>query len=1132
MANTAAYNANEVAAVYMSLNRDDLLSSDEGGNKLSGDISLKNGFYGLSDPMNLRGVLESFEYDVASPNRTSYRIRVLNPTSELETILMGFYSKLFPSEVSTFHTFKDDSEREARWNAVEAITGQGALPEYGSLPEIYIRFGYGTNAQSGLSRIHKCRMNGLKYMVSEKADRVIEIHAVDTFSYTKDNPRFNNRQYVARTQASYELSGGGGKFALKKPSAILTEIFADYLSTYPQCVPAVDLGSYADSIDHLVYSVAKALAEADVSTKINQQLKDWKTDLQAPEEVAASDLSDAEYKAIEDLLDRPLAAPTKTDKKAVGKVTPHILYQAFKMVFESLGMKWEMNPVGSPEPITGPLSPDQLTDSNIDPSISAQEQIGATTPNYNINIKNEWLETRSQAQFTAITSTLQPQYSGQYRLSFWPMILKSGEIRQLTQEEKDDPAINPIWLNAGMVNLQHYEFEKDKNDAKNYKYAFPKDKFAEKYAELISGKTFVKLANPLSSVTLKPIPVSVPVDGISLRLHGATSTDWNTLVGPQYDVVEAGFDHNVKLNLTPSFCTPLIDMNPSGPGRIPGTLFSYEFWNDLPKGGEWASITTWAKAADALEDEALKDLIPDAEDDEEFAARARNNHLVALEPTKETALWIYLNWANHEKAAQKRRSAQLKDFQKTVGSVGAGAASMVGSLSSLTPKKPTPAATFASFIDKHSNAYVSMGDDGQNPHISGFLTTTLNKLNRLLIGKSTKMRIEQVQVNMLSVEDKKALSNKCTLLKNVTWDEVWAEKDNCIILAMPGDDMKKQYGDPVIRPILSFPQTYSVDVGAKYMFLDYGVPNSIIGKLDFTGVNRPLINIAQSLFSVRRFNDVKQLFDGTTTLSKNILTKVISNGLSKQIATLKAAPSPSTTTGATQKVADLAKLEDQLKRVREDESDVEMNDELLILLPTVIDSYQVETKNSKDELEEIITPNAAKQVRMLASLVANDKWLNLLFPDADIDGKDNTLTTQVLMVHKGTLEKKEIKKRILRRRVDLEGIRSRLGDKERLDKMVDTAYNYSIAMQQESFKLKITTLGIPEIDDPASEFLSRRVVLKYYDPRLANGAQHWLSGVYSIIGFKHRLNPSHGFITELTVQKQPKESLLNIKDTR
>ena len=137
------------------------------------------------------------------------------------------------------------------------------------------------------------------------------------------------------------------------------------------------------------------------------------------------------------------------------------------------------------------------------------------------------------------------------------------------------------------------------------------------------------------------------------------------------------------------------------------------------------------------------------------------------------------------------------------------------------------------------------------------------------------------------------------------------------------------------------------------------------------------------------------------------------------------------------------------------------------------------------------------------------------------------------MVSNSNLVKVPAKKtRVLRRRIDMDTIRSRISKKEREDKMIDVNYNYSVAMQQESFSISMTTLGIPEIDDPASEYLSRRVCFKFYDPRLANGSLHWLSGVYQITSFKHRINPSQGFLTELEMIRIPNTSLDNIIDTR
>ena len=124
MAPTAAYNANEVATVYMSLNRDDLLSTDEGGSKMDSSESLKNGFYALSDPMNSRGLLESFEANFErGPDKSTYKIRILNPTTELESILIGFYQNVFPSNQSTFEKFADDDARTKRMEDVERVTG-------------------------------------------------------------------------------------------------------------------------------------------------------------------------------------------------------------------------------------------------------------------------------------------------------------------------------------------------------------------------------------------------------------------------------------------------------------------------------------------------------------------------------------------------------------------------------------------------------------------------------------------------------------------------------------------------------------------------------------------------------------------------------------------------------------------------------------------------------------------------------------------------------------------------------------------------------------------------------------------------------------------------------------------------
>ena len=1115
MTKTAAYNANEVAAVYMSLNRSDLLSDAEGGNLLQGDESLKNGFFGLSDPLNSRGVLQMFECNFKEGGSKSiYKIRLLNPTPQLETTLLNFYSEVFPSDSSTFTSFKDATEQQERF---KSVTGE-ERPELlsnnrvSAVPTFYLRWGYGTNVETGLSRIHKVQVTDIKYMVNDKEDKVIELYAADLFSHMTGNPALNKRHYVARTQVTDE--GPDGKLSFKKPSDILTDIFANYLGYYPQCVPCVDYASYAQSIDNVVYSVAKALAKGDAISETNKRLKEAELTSTQSEEVAAEDLTAEDIKAFEDLLDRPLVTTKGIDRSAVGNVTPQILYQAFKMVFEAIGMKWEMNPVGSPAPITAPKALNQTTDDNTNPEKDLEDQTDVSNRyTTQVNIVTEWLTWGLLPDKTIVRTmyggNLNAQFDNQRRLSFWPMALENGQVRPLTQEEKDAHSEWRIWLTAGMVNTSNYQTGIAKGDDFYYKYSFP---FAE-----LQGKFNVE-----ENTTHQPIPVCVPPslldEGAFYPVGGNVRTI--SLVGNQNSVEWIPFANRA----------PVIDLTPPLSETDPGYSIDRTTGSFLWVGGNSTTyfaalraelspgMSTWMDNVAELAPE-----VADFLDRENFpSSKVQNPPLVMLEPTDDTALWITSMVANYEANIVKKQEATQKLVEDAKEF-----------LSPVLDRIPEVSAEvkFRRFIDRFANAYVSMGDDGENPHISSFLQVILNNINRLLIGKSSKMRVEQVQIDGLSTEDKEALSSSCTLFKNVTWEEVWATTGHSLLLCMPGNDMSTQYGDEVLKQIHSFPQTYSVDVGKKYIWLDYGTPDSIIADVDFTGETRPLTNLAQSNFSVRQWNDIRQLFDGNKTISTQFLTNVISEILAKKIALLKSSDS---TESMAQQKKNLEELERTKTLADTQSSQKEINKELLDLLPSLVEGYQVDAKTGEDDLSEleVITPNSAAQLRMLCSLIGDARILNFLFPMANVEGRTNTHIVETLMVKDGSVRSVTQKIPILKRQIDLDDIRSRMSEDERSRKMTDVAYNYSVAMQQEVFNLRLTILGIPEIDDPASEYLSRRVCFKFYDPRLGNNQLHWMSGVYQILGFGHKINPSQGYLTELEMVKLPNESLSNIRDMR
>lgn len=76
------------------------------------------------------------------------------------------------------------------------------------------------------------------------------------------------------------------------------------------------------------------------------------------------------------MLDRPLITATDIDRSAIGDVTPQVLFQAFKIVFEQIGLKWEMRSPHQPEPVTGSIAPQQTTGLNTDPTTDLKNQSG------------------------------------------------------------------------------------------------------------------------------------------------------------------------------------------------------------------------------------------------------------------------------------------------------------------------------------------------------------------------------------------------------------------------------------------------------------------------------------------------------------------------------------------------------------------------------------------------------------------------------------------------------------------------------------------------------------------------------------------------------------------------------------
>ena len=72
-------------------------------------------------------------------------------------------------------------------------------------------------------------------------------------------------------------------------------------------------------------------------------------------------------------------------------------------------------------------------------------------------------------------------------------------------------------------------------------------------------------------------------------------------------------------------------------------------------------------------------------------------------------------------------------------------------------------------------------------------------------------------------------------------------------------------------------------------------------------------------------------------------------------------------------------------------------------------------------------------------------------------------------------------------------------------------------LKKQVFNLKISTLGIPEMDVGLNEFMNRKVAVWVHEPRVP-GTFHWITGVYVITSFQHKIDVSGGYVTNFELQ--------------
>ena len=320
---TKAYKANYVPQVWMSFNRNDLLAPS---NKKTGDS------------FDLTQILKSFEFNFDQQSGSmGYKIKLINPTAEFEQRLMSHYSKLYPLEAETFNNIVKNEERTSGLETSDFNTS--AAP---TMPQLFIRWGYGPKTTDGVSRIHKAMLTQASFKLAANKDKEVELELVDPFSYSKDNPKFTNKDHAVTIPIIQD-----DKFI--RPSEVVSEILAYYTSVFPGTFVWANLKggfpSYMDSIDVAFTRMVMALNKPGEDA-VAEARKTVAGGTAAEAATGAIKFSQAELDALNESLTSKL--PTELEaladhkSKETGKINPNIIAQAYKYLLDALGINFKL----------------------------------------------------------------------------------------------------------------------------------------------------------------------------------------------------------------------------------------------------------------------------------------------------------------------------------------------------------------------------------------------------------------------------------------------------------------------------------------------------------------------------------------------------------------------------------------------------------------------------------------------------------------------------------------------------------------------------------------------------------------------------------------------------------------------
>lgn len=1115
---TKAYNTNSVAFVQMASTAEELLDAD---------VGTKDSFVHVSDPLRLKSSLVSFEFNVIQGQESKMAtLELLNPTTEFEEMFMRIYDKIYPERKGVISNWAYEVRRKRRLNNTtgdsEEIDTTAPTVFY---PYFYLRWGYGTRMEEGLSKTHKVKLVDVQYRMTGTEDKLVTLKFVDEHSFTKGSNTFNKRPESVKVNC-YDDEG-----ELRKVGHILEEIFTGFLASYPEVVPFCSLystpdnsdeTSYGDFLDDVAETYARGMAFYE-GQRLNNLLLDPRATLSARDSLAsplepteAADwygafwdaLSEEERTQLEEALESNIEPVPNFEPGMEGEITETHRLKAYNEVFKSLGIDFTKQKVqgdgtGTPgKPANDQTSNDvDVVGNNSDSDVQNRALDAENSINKDITV-NVFTPSIPRRDYP-----LEPKPQGQESyMAFWPLGVKppngiqdcastNRKIEPLTPDEKkflEDLGVAPI-LVRGAVN-QNKLIPRDQLQIDQDRFTFSIDELNEQWSrKTYEDAVFDAQENPDRindmrydiALPLKPVALHSPL----LDFSGFYSVPMNT--GPS----GIGFFSPTVLGATVpnvggvlplplwDFClqtwVTAANFNLDGFDEIPGAEGVTVASGCCGGVGGGSGYSSW-----------LQQIINEPE-------KILNTMPVYLEPT----FWTYAHMMN----LASQLSAETQDQTDPID---------VSGTQTTLPENPKQKLADPPKYE----AIATLQTDLDNPHITNTVQRLVRSINNTVIGNPSKLRYTSIDFSTPTPEKKEAMFENSLLSKlsdDVKNDIIDNDK---ILAAVVPTSLTDTLANLAVQPVNSFPTTRDYREGHEgVLVLDVGAPGSIVTKLQFTGDNRFLIGLSQAMYTTRLVHDIDSFFDKDRAMSETMYL-TISRGLAAEIEALRN-EQPSA-----ERDAQLQSLE-ALQERADNGANYVMDEDLLSLFPAYVDYFtdaELEAISLEAEYYDTKRASSAEDLRLLASMVNDPTLLNALFPEADLDGKDNTVKTVTISTDPNTGEvvATPIEKTVLKRQVYFNTSQEKSKDLFKVaSKLTDEKFQAQLALLQEAWQVEIDTLGIPELSDHLSDVgeSGRSVLLRVFDPRLNSDQPHWISGVYMITRLAHRIDSTGGYTTKMTL---------------